>query len=576
MARVYYVAQQLSPARRPGIATFFDPRQPPISAPASSFGPPAPRPAESAIFTGLTPFDRAGRLHVLCLRPIHHVLELEGLQGLLEALREVAPKAEVFLYLRSALQDSAPFGLLPVQRVFKLSESGRGKLAAGLRGFLDALPEGSACVLIAPPRGALSRNPGCSHLRHVRVVGAVPLDFRTACAWPPENRQAAPAFVGALRAESPRWSAVAEPPAALFARGAALGPVRFLVHQARFHVGDTLWLTPLLREVARRFRGADVTVVGPPAAVQVLEGNPRVARIVSYQPEDGETGRRRVLEELAGLPRFDAALFAFARRWESRWLAEAAASRDVPWRINLEYHDLFQGDGLLEDRFLGGLFTHEARFFWGSMASPRMLLHALDPLLPPEPWDRFQGDRRVEVHISRPSRERAAGLLQKNGFGLEPFVVLAPGGSSSRRWPVEKWTRLAVLLTRHFGFHVLLSGAPGEAGLLAEILAAVPPGEAKRQIVAATEPLGVLAALLEGARLLVANDSAALHVAEAVAAPTLYFAQREKLAHSHPRTRACWALWDDGANDPAAVTVEQALGAIREMGRRGLVRTGVR
>ena len=98
----------------------------------------------------------------------------------------------------------------------------------------------------------------------------------------------------------------------------------------------------------------------------------------------------------------------------------------------------------------------------------------------------------------------------------------------------------------------------------------------RRRIVAATEPLGVLAALLEGTRLLVANDSAPIHLGEAVAAPTLYFAQREKLAHSHPRTRACWALWDNMANDPAAITVEQALGAVREMGRRGLVRTGVR
>ncbi len=276
------------------------------------------------------------------------------------------------------------------------------------------------------------------------------------------------------------------------------------------------------------------------------------------------------LQESGGPP-FDAALFAFARRWESRWLAEATAAWGVPWRIDLEYHDLFLKDGPPD-----GLFTHEGRFFWGSMASPRMLLHTLDPLLAPEPWDRFQGDRRVEVHVSRASRERADQVLQENGFDREPFAVIAPGGSSSRRWPAEKFARLGVLLTRHFGFHVLLSGAPAEAGLLAEILAAVPPGEARRRFVAATEPLGVLAALLEGARLLVANDSAAIHMAEAVAAPTLYFAQREKLAHSHPRTRACWALCDDVANDPAAITVEQALGALREMARRGLLRLGVR
>lgn len=493
------------------------------------------------------------------------MLEFQGLQGLLEALREAAPDAEVHLYVRSALRDPEPFGLLPVQHVRALTgEGGRGRLAAGLRGFLDEVPEGSACVLIAPPRGARRLVEKCPR---VRVIAAVPLDFSTACVWRPGSREPRSSFFAALRAESPLWSAVPEAPAQ-GPRQPRQGAARFLIHQARFHVGDALWLTPLLREIERRFRGAEITVVGPPAAEQVLEGNPRVASVVPYHPQDGEEGRRRVLDALAGQP-FDAALFAFARRRESRWLAEAAAAWGVPWRINLEYHDLFLADGLP-----GGLFTHEGRFFWGSMASPRMLLHTLDPFLPPEPWDRYQGDRRVEVHVSRASRERAAEVVREHGFGKEPFAVLAPGGSSSRRWPAEKFARLAILLTRHFGFHVLLSGAPGEAGLLAEVLAAVPLGEARRRIVAATEPLGVLAALLEGARLLVANDSAPIHVGEAMAAPTLYFAQREKLAHSHPRTRACWALWDDVANDPAAITVEQALGAVREMGRRGLVRTG--
>ncbi|HEV2853870.1 MAG TPA: glycosyltransferase family 9 protein [Thermoanaerobaculia bacterium] len=567
-ARVYYGAENLSPARRPGIATFFDPRQPPVSAPASSFGPSARRPAAASPFADLPAFARTGPLHVLCLRPIHHVLEFEGLQGLLEALREEAPETEIHLHLRSAVRDLVPFCMLPVQRVARLTDQGgRGRLAAGLRRFLDEVPEGTSCVLVAPPRGARRLIAECSR---VRVAAAVPLDFRTVCTAKPESRQGGASFLAALRAESPLWAvdpaAPSVPP-----RGGAL---RFLVHQARFHVGDTLWLTPLLREIKRRFRGAEVTVVGPPVAGQALEGNPRVDHLVPYHPRDGEEGRRRVLEALSGRP-FDAALFAFARRWESRWLAEAAAGWGVPWRIDLEYHDLSLSEPLSGGRS-GRPFTHEGRFFWGSMASPRMLLHALDPLLGPEPWDRFQGDRRVEIHISRESRWRATEALQERGLAGEAYAVLAPGGSSSRRWPAEKFARLAVLLTRHFGFHVLLEGAPEEADFLARIAAAAAPGEARRRIVPATDPLGVLAALLEGARLLVANDSAAIHVAEAVAAPTLYFAEREKLAHSHPRTRACWALWDDVGGDPAAITVEQALGAVREMSRRGLVRVGVR
>jgi hypothetical protein len=52
--------------------------------------------------------------------------------------------------------------------------------------------------------------------------------------------------------------------------------------------------------------------------------------------------------------------------------------------------------------------------------------------------------------------------------------------------------------------------------------------------------------------------------------PALYFAQREKLVHSHPRFE-CWALYDGQENDLESITTEQALGAVREMVRQGVV-----
>lgn len=352
------------------------------------------------------------------------------------------------------------------------------------------------------------------------------------------------------------------PPRWLVAPGAGRPPAprSVLIHQARFRVGDTLWLTPLLRAVHRTFPAATVTVVAGPLARQVLERSPHISDLVIWDPAGGEAERRRVLDRLAGMD-FDAALFALARREKSRWLAEATAERGVrgiPCRVNLEYDF---GEALAEAST--GLFTHEGWFAWGTMASPRLLLHALHPWLGEGGWTE---DRRVELPVAEGERREAGRVLAAAGIGEGPFTILAPAGHSSDRWPPERFAELAARLAEDFGLSVLVEGAPADEPLLREV--AERAGHPR--VRTATDPLGVLAALLERARLLVSNDSAPIHVAEAAGTPTLYFAHREKLVHSHPAGGVCWALYDEERNRPADISVEQALGAVREMSRRGI------
>lgn len=331
---------------------------------------------------------------------------------------------------------------------------------------------------------------------------------------------------------------------------------RFLVHQARFHVGDTLWLTPLLRAIHRFFPGTRTTVVGPPVALELLAGNPHVEEIIPYVPSPGREReeRRRVLGRLAE-SHFDAALFAFARRPESRWLAVAIAKAGVPHRINLEYFD-----PALE-LALPPWLTHEGWFVWGAQPSPRMMLHALDPLLGAGRVEWSEADRRVEMYVPEEARRRAGELLAERGIGGEPFVILAPGGHSSRRWPARNFAGLAARLATEDGFHVLIEGSPGERSLLEAVAKQAGGG----RVLAAADPLPVFAALLERACLLVANDSGSIHLAEAAGTPTLYFAQREKLIHSHPAGDLCRALYDEALNNPSRITLRQALAAAREM-----------
>ena len=132
-----------------------------------------------------------------------------------------------------------------------------------------------------------------------------------------------------------------------------------------------------------------------------------------------------------------------------------------------------------------------------------------------------------------------------------PFAVLAPGGLSSTRWPAERFAALAAAVAGESGLAVLLEGSAEEAPLLREIAGAA----GHPSVLACPDPLALFPAVLARARLLIANDSAPLHFAAALGVPALYFAQREKLVHSHPGGADCWALYDDLENDPAHITV---------------------
>jgi ADP-heptose:LPS heptosyltransferase len=574
-------------------------RHPPVSLPAGRFGPWA-EPSEEdpvdslaeALLARLPARVESGRVDVLCLRPIHHVLEYEELYRLTAALRSRLPGVPLHLHLRSALRDPRPFARLPVDRVERLAgRGGRGMLAAGLRRLAGRRPA-AATVVLAPPAGWRRAHPAVLGGRGgAGAVWPVPLGFHTpGCGGEAGCAAAGAGFLAALFDETPIWRAAAGAPPPLSRRVAGH---RFLIHQARFHVGDTLWITPLLRRIHDLFRRPQITLVGPPVAAEVLAGNPHLGELLCHHPADGEAGRRRVLAALGGR-RFDAALFAFARRHESAWLARAMAG-DVAGaggpamatrRINLEYHDLFQ-----DSRRPWGPFTHEGWFFWGLLPSPRMLLHALDPALPAAARAARRGTRdetRLELHPTAAARRRAAELVAARGLGGRPFAVLAPGGHSSPRWPAASFARLAAALAGEMRLAVLIEGSPGEAPLLREVAAALAEltaqaevagaagsrGGERPPIVVCQDPLDVFAALLERARVLIGNDSGPLHLAAALGVPSLYFAAREKLAHSHPEGTASWALFDELANDPRRISVAQALGALREMRRQGILAGG--
>jgi ADP-heptose:LPS heptosyltransferase len=109
------------------------------------------------------------------------------------------------------------------------------------------------------------------------------------------------------------------------------------------------------------------------------------------------------------------------------------------------------------------------------------------------------------------------------GIGDEPLVLIHPGSGDNfpgRRWPPERFGRLADALVESHGARVVVTGAPSEAPVTAEVRSA-----ARRSILDAAGEFTIreLVALVERADLLCSNDTAPVHIAAALRRPVLGF-----------------------------------------------------
>jgi heptosyltransferase-2 len=263
-----------------------------------------------------------------------------------------------------------------------------------------------------------------------------------------------------------------------------------LVVQTAF-LGDVLLTTPLLTVLAEGHGALDV--VTTPAAVPLLETHPAVRRVLAYDKrgtDRGLQGLRRLARRLRA-ERYDTAYLPH-RSLRSALLVRLAG---VPRRIG--YRDGWR------------LLYTESRARPGTG-------HEIDRLLA-----LAEAPRRHQV---RPSLGLTAADVAAAEQWLRaeeiarPFVALAPGSIWGRkRWP--HYGALARRLAERVP--VALVGGPGDA----------PLGEAiVRDALGAPRPVrnasGKLtlrqsAAVIERASVLVTNDSAPLHLAQAMSTPTV-------------------------------------------------------
>ena len=240
-------------------------------------------------------------------------------------------------------------------------------------------------------------------------------------------------------------------------------------------LGDVILTTPLLRALRARHAGAAITYVTKRQYVPVLENNPHVARLLALEPGDGI----RTLVDLLRHEAFDARLdlHGSLRSWRLRQALGGSWSRHPGHRVR------------------------RWRMLWFGTA-------AAAPLAPvAERY--FAAARALEVEPDGKAAEVfPSGMDQAAAEAIapQPFVALAPGARHrTKRWPAAHWRALAGLV-RERGLQVVALGTSGEQHLLGG------PGITSGFGLS----LGITAALLARARVVVCNDSGLMHLAGAV------------------------------------------------------------
>lgn len=128
------------------------------------------------------------------------------------------------------------------------------------------------------------------------------------------------------------------------------------------------------------------------------------------------------------------------------------------------------------------------------------------------------GGESLEFPIREADRRALESLDEFDDLTSGEYVCIHPGASvAPRRWPAGRFAVVADALAAR-GFRVVLTGTAGEAGLCHDVATVMRHSPID---LSGRTDLGALAALLDGARLLICNDTGVSHVAAGLGLPSV-------------------------------------------------------
>ena len=276
---------------------------------------------------------------------------------------------------------------------------------------------------------------------------------------------------------------------------------RILVRQVNW-VGDAVLTLPAIEALGRRYPGAEIVLLARAWVGGLFVGHPIVDRTVELRPaglRHSIFGRWHLARSLSR-ERFDLAVL-FPNSFDAAL---------VPWLAGIPRRVGYSTDGR------GWMLTDAVQ----ERSTPSRP-HQVERYLAIVRALGADGPSVPRLSVPAEAQKKAGQTLRDHGVEeTEPIVAVNPGSiyGSAKRWPAARFAGVADALVASRGVRILLIGSEGERPVLEQV------ARSMRSLVvnlAGRTDLSALMGLLAKARLLVSNDTGAMHVAAAVGTPVL-------------------------------------------------------
>ncbi|MBW1668030.1 MAG: lipopolysaccharide heptosyltransferase II [Deltaproteobacteria bacterium] len=269
-------------------------------------------------------------------------------------------------------------------------------------------------------------------------------------------------------------------------------------------VGDVVMSMPAVEMVRENFRSSSIAVLARPWVIPLYEAHPVVDQVLPFDKGNGYWGHFLEIRRAASLIRslkFDLAIL-FQNAFEAAFLARLGG---VKYRIGYKT----DGRGFLlshgVDRDGAILRQHQVEYYLHILRSMGWEAPSKDPL----------------IYVDDTDLNKIASLLLSSGIREGEFLLgLGPGATygPAKRWPVERFARIADWASQRWGARVVIVGSKGEqkiCELLCHYMKQRPLN------LCGETSLGEVIALIKKCDLFVCNDSGLMHVAASLDVPTI-------------------------------------------------------